>query len=59
MTIFPPLRLVRRGRSAAGLICMDVPRVRARSARLDVDSREVSHDLTTVTHPDILLILVH
>lgn len=34
MANFPPLRLVRSGRSPLGLICMDVPSVSARSARL-------------------------
>lgn len=34
MASFPPLRLVMRGRSPLGLICMDVPSVSARSACL-------------------------
>lgn len=34
ITSFPPVRLVRRGRSPLGLIWRDVPSVKAKSARL-------------------------
>lgn len=43
MATFPPLRLVRRGRSPLGLICKDVPSVSARSARLGAGRSEICH----------------
>lgn len=43
MATFPPLRLVRSGRSPLGLICKEVPSVSARSARLGADGREICH----------------
>lgn len=43
ITTFPPLRFVRSGRSPLGLICMDVPRVSARSAFLQSQQMEIKN----------------
>lgn len=44
ITTFPPLRFVSSGRSPLGLICKDVPRVSARSARLHANTRNKNQE---------------
>ena len=47
MTTLPPLRLVRRGRFPLGLICREVPRVRARSAFLGTHRQHLHYTVFT------------